>query len=149
MGDSASRNTVISERRTFLRQTFAGGIGITLMSGNVLASSGADSVCGNSSAAESLLMYLGMVNLILNEAFVGIHRRLTAKLMSCEKLYAELYKLLDDLCVELGRSRQSTSQAEQVRELVKAGQANLQLVQTNSSLPHREVTPALTALALV
>jgi len=144
-----TENKEVSARRRFLRQSLSTGVGIMLASGSVEANTVAASTCGKPSAAESLLMYLGMVNLVLNEAFAGIHSRLRAKLLNCENLYAQLYKLLEDLCAELGRSRQSTSQNQQIEDLVKAGRANLRIVQTNLDRSHQEATPALVALVLV
>src|SRR2546430_1911358 len=86
---SKTEDKEVSARRSFLGQALFTGVGIMLASGSVEANTVADSTCGKSSAAESLLMYLGMVNLVLNEAFAGIHARLRAKLLNCEKLYAQ------------------------------------------------------------
>jgi hypothetical protein len=147
--DSASVEKDVSPRRSFLRQTLSTGVGIMLASASVAANPVVETTCGRPSAAESLLMYLGMVNLVLSEAFAGIHRRVTTKLINCERLYADLYKLLEDLCVELSRSRQSTSQNRQIEDLVKAGRASLRIVQANLDSFHQDASPALAALSLV
>lgn len=136
-------------RRSFLKKTLAGGVVAALSPSSLAMGSTTEMSCETSSAGESLLMYLGMVNLLVTEAFTGIHRRLVAQLQSCELLYRQLYKLLNDLCAELSRTQQLTSQAEKLRELVKAGQTNAQVIKTSMNSGQPNAALALTTVAFL
>jgi hypothetical protein len=138
-----------SKRRTFLKLAVGGAFGSVLVTHSADArDSGLRTPCGVISASDSILIYINMVFLILNEAYRSKGKRDIKKLADCMKAFKLLYEKIDQLCVELGNSRMTT-QAGQLGELAEVGRANLRLIDRSVSYSRDAMRPILAGLSVV
>lgn len=119
------------DRRTFLKQSLAGGIGTTMQGASRRTDNpGLNTGCGVVSVSDSLLLYLSLVNSILSEAYTRRIQELEEDVTGCLEAYKGLYKLLDQLCGELKNCRM-TPHAQNLRMMVDAGRVNAQLIKAS------------------
>lgn len=124
-------NTAESEfgRRQFLRRSAISGLGAGLMLN--APSAGAVSVpleC-EPSASDSLFLYIDLLGKIQSEAFSDAASKITSAARDCYQTLDSLYQKLDLLIVEL-KGRRVRAHAEQMRNAVELGKAQIELIRT-------------------
>lgn len=137
-----------SGRRTFLARLVAGGMGASLFSGTqVVASTETETAC-KPSAADSLILYLGLLSEVQFQAVKKEYVKVVGLLKSCEQVFDEIYKEVKVLEGELDKSKLKT-QAKQIRDLVEAGRANARLMRDYLGISGRVEYASLNALTIV
>jgi hypothetical protein len=135
------------ERRTFLAQIVATGLGSSAFSHQEPhLDGGVDPTCG-ASPADSLFLYIDLLSEIQFSAAKGELGVVVGLLKQCEQVLDEVYLQVKLLEAELSKAKMK-AQAKQIRDLVEANRANARLIRDYLGTSPRAEYASLNTLAV-
>lgn len=116
-------------RRRFLGRSIISGLGAGLFLHTPTASAATASPECDASASDSLILYIDLLGRVQSEAFSAAATPITIAAKDCSTTLDTLYEKVELLAVEL-RGRRVRAHADQMRQAVEFGKAQIRLFKT-------------------
>jgi hypothetical protein len=118
-----------TDRRTFLGLSMISGLGAGLLLHAPATSAATVSLECNPSASDTLLLYIDLLGRVQSEAFSAAATTISGAAKDCAGTLDTLYEKVELLAAEL-KGRRVRAHAEQMRQAVELGKAQIQLLKT-------------------